>query len=370
MGKQSIAIIGASIGQRVLFDKAKELGLRIICFAWEKGACYKDLADVFYPISIYETEQIFRICQEENVIGIVSTCSDITSEVVSKLTTMMGLPGIPYENYLLMKDKSLIRKILTEVEELSQIWSYVYTGQMPPSYPCIVKPCTGASKIGVSFVRDYNQFAAAVKYAKESTDGNIIVEQYIEGQEVSVESISYEGKHFVVQITDKDSTGAPHFVEIGHHQPSLLSSVIQDKIKRIIPRILNRIDFQNGASHTEMKISESGEVYLIEVNPRGGGDEISNTLVGLSTDYDYVKAMILVAIGAFQEIEIHNVSYAGIYYLCSQTKDYVDFFKKADGKPWLVKKDVKTYKLSEGTSNYDRNGYLIYKNDSKVLPKK
>lgn len=366
--EQTIAIIGASPGQRLLFGKAKELGLRTICFAWEKGAYSKDLADVFYPISIFETDKILKICKEEKVIGIVSTCSDITSEVVSKLTTEMGFHGIPFDSFLRLKDKSAVRSLLGDVKELSQIWSYTYSGQEPQSYPCVVKPCTGASKLGVSFVKNVSQFAQAIKYAKESTDGNILVEQFIEGHEVSVESISYEGKHYVVQITDKDSTGAPHFVEIGHHQPSLLPAVIQDKIKRIIPQILDKTNIQNGASHVEMKISDNGEVYLIEVNPRGGGDEISNTLVGLSTDYDYVKSMILVAIGAFQEKEIRNVSFAGIYYLCSQTKDYINFFKNADGKPWLVKKEVSSYELSEGTSNYNRNGYLIYKNKNKVLP--
>ena len=367
MEKQTIAIIGASVGQRVLFEKAKELGLRTIDFAWEQGAFCKDLADVYYPLSIYETDRILRICQEENVVGIVSTCSDITAEVVSKLTTTMGLRGIPYESFLLLKDKAAIRRLLCDIEELSQIWSFIYTGQKPNSYPCVVKPCTGASKKGVSFVYGESQFCDAIKYAKETTEGDILVEQFIEGHEISVEAISFEGKHYVIQITDKDSTGAPHFVEIGHHQPSLLPSEVQDKIKRIIPRILDKVNIQNGAFHTEMKITENGDVYLIEVNPRGGGDEISNTLVGLSTDYDYVKSMILVAIGAFKEKEIHNTGYAGIYFLCSQTKDYIDFFKHADDKPWLVKKKVDTYDLSEGTTNYDRNGYLIYCDNEKVL---
>lgn len=367
MEKQTLAIIGASPGQRVLFEKSKELGLRTIDFAWEKGAYCKELADVYYPISIYETDEILKICKQEKVVGIVSTCSDITAEVVSLLTTKMGLHGTPYDSFLRLKDKHSVRELLREVEELSQIWNFIYTGQKPLSYPCVVKPITGASKQGVSFVHDESQYYDAIRYAQNSSNGNIMVEQYIDGIEISVESISYEGKHYVVQITDKDCTGAPHFVEIGHHQPSLLPTSIIEKIKRIVPRILDKINLQNGASHTEMKISEKGEVYLIEVNPRSGGDEISNTLVGLSTDFDYVKEIIQVSIGAFKEKEIHNVSFAGIYYLCAQTKNYVDFFKNADGKPWLVKKEILSYNLSEGTTNYDRNGFLIYNNKEKVL---
>ena len=363
----TIAIIGASTGQYKLFIKAKELGLRTIAFAWEKGAVCKDLADKFYPISIFEIEEILEICKKEKVNGIVSNCSDATAEVASILTSKLGLHGIPIDSFHIMKDKSLMRSLLSDVSELSSIWSYVFNGDTPSSYPCIVKPCTGASKKGVSFVKSADDFMKAISYAKDSTDGPLLVEEFIEGKEVSVESISYEGQHYVVQVTDKESTGAPHFVEIGHHQPSLLPDTILEKIRRVVPRILDKVDFRNGASHTEMKISASGNLYLIEANPRGGGDEISNTLVELSTDFDYVKSMISVAMGTFLPSVVHNVKYAGIYYLCSQTRNRMNFFMNADDKAWLVEKSVRTYDLSEGTSNYDRNGFLIYQANNKIL---
>lgn len=363
---KTIAIIGASTGQQKLYVKAKEMGLRTIGFAWEKGAICKNLADIFYPISILEKDEILKICLDEKVNGIISNCSDLTAEVVSYLTSKMGLHGIPVDKFILMRDKSAMRSELKEIDELTSVWNYVYDGSFPPSLPCVVKPCTGASKKGVFFVNSFDEFPSAISYAKESTEGQILIEEYIEGKEVSVESISYEGQHYVVQITDKESTGAPHFVEIGHHQPSQLPQEITDKIKRIIPRILGKINFTNGASHTEIKITDDGRIYVIEVNPRGGGDEISNTLVELSTDFDYVKSMISVAIGEFDPPIVHNMKYAGIYYLCSQTQDKVEFFKKSDGKEWLIEKNIKNYNLSEGTSNYDRNGYLIYQSDKKI----
>lgn len=363
----TIAIIGASVGQRKLFVKAKELGFRTIAFAWEQGASSKDLADRFYPISIMETEEIIRVCNKENVIGVVSNCSDVTAEAVSKITTKMGLRGIPYDSFLKMKNKYAMREMTSDIEELSQIWSFRYCGELPSSYPCIVKPCTGASKKGVCFVYNESQFQEAINYAKDATDGDIVVEEFIVGQEVSVESISYEGHHTVVQITDKESTGAPHFVEIGHHQPSLLPEETKNKIKRVVCRILDKLNFGTGASHIEMKVTSSGDVYLIEVNPRGGGDEISNTLVEMSTGYDYVKSMVEAASGCFTTPNVKDIAFAGIYYLCAQTRERIDFFKNADDKKWLIEKDVKTYDLSEGTSNYDRNGYLIYCDEKKII---
>ena len=101
-------------------------------------------------------------------------------------------------------------------------------------------------------------------------------------------------------------------------------------------------------------------LYLIEINPRGGGDEISSQLVQLSTGYDYIRAMIEVALGIFQTPSINTINHSGIYYLCNQTKDRVEFFKKSDNKSWLVQKDVKNYELDVATGNYDRNGFIIY----------
>lgn len=363
---KTIAIIGASFGQRKLFDKAKELGLRTIAFAWENGATCKDIADRFYPISIMETDEIVRICKEENVCGVISNCSDITAEAVSKITTLMEMPGIPYNSFLNMKNKSFMRELTSGIDELSMPWYFRYHGELPVSYPCVVKPCTGSSKKGVSYVLNEDEYFSAIKYAQETTDGDIIVEEFIDGQEVSVEAISCDGQHFVIQITDKESTGAPHFVEIGHHQPSLLPMAVKEKIKRVVVRILSEINFGTGASHTEIKVGANGHIYLIEVNPRGGGDEISNTLVEKSTDFDYVKAMLEAAVGGLRTPVVHDVAFAGIYYLCSQTRNRLAFFVNAEGKEWLLEKNVKTYNLSESTSNYDRNGSLIYVSDHKI----
>ena len=74
---KTIAIIGASYLQRPLVERAKEMGLRTICFAWEEGAVCKDLCDVFYPISITEKEQILRICRDEHIDGICTIGSDV-----------------------------------------------------------------------------------------------------------------------------------------------------------------------------------------------------------------------------------------------------------------------------------------------------
>ena len=155
-------------------------------------------------------------------------------------------------------------------------------------------------------------------------------------------------------------------MEIAHHQPSSISKAAKLKIHLAIPKILDNIGFRNGASHIEFKVLEDDEVALIEVNPRGGGDEISSTLVSLSTTYDYMRSMIDVALGCYVDYDVYHVAYAGIYYLCSQTKEWCKAFKQADRYDWLVRRQINEEVLHEATGNADRCGFLIYKSSKKV----
>ena len=361
-----LAIIGASSGQRPVYLKARELGFRTIGFAWEEGALCRDLADRFYPISITDTDRIVDICRREGVSGVVSNGSDFTAEAVSKISSSLGLPGVPYDSFLTIKDKFTVRELTSEIPGLSSPWSYLYEGQNPPSFPCVVKPCVGSAKKGVCYAADTAGFQAAIQYAREHAEGSILVEEYIHGQEVSVESLSFRGRHDIVQITDKDTSGPPHFVEIGHHQPSRIPAAAQNQIIDIVKRLLTLLHYDYGASHIELKLSADGKVFLIEMNPRGGGDEIANQLVPLSTGVDYIASIIQVAVGQYESPEIRTVAYAGIYYLCGQTAHLLPFFAHADGKPWLVNKVILDGTIGEATTNYNRNGYLIYASDHRV----
>lgn len=362
-----IAIIGASTGQLPLCLKAKELGHSVICFAWEDGAICKDFVDTFYPISILEKDKILEICKSEKIDGIVSNASDVTAEVVSYISTQMKLHGINYEKFQKIKDKSIVRNLTKHLPLLNQVNNEILTSDTQLKFPCILKPTIGNSKKGVVFAKGLDELSKAKEYANASNN-SIIVEQYICGNEISVETISYEGCHKIIQITEKENSGAPHFVELGHHQPAELSSNVLNKIYSIIPQLLNVVGIDNGASHIEMKIDESENVYLIEVNPRGGGDNISNILVQLSSGVDYLRCMIDVALGIFLEpVQISTPSYAGIYYLCKQTANRLDIFQSTDNPNWLVEKkyDI-TNGLNIATTNYDRNGYIIYRSNHKL----
>ena len=366
--KKKLAIIGAAIGQFPLCKKAKSMGLETYCFAYEQGAYCKDIVDHFYPISIFEMDKIIEKCKELKIDGVVSNASDVTAEVVAYISGKLGLPGPDYRSLIQLRDKYYVRTITNQIEGLDSPLFYKYEGEDKKIYPCVVKPCKGGAKKGVSFVSNVSEFNEAVRYATIDSDTEVIVEQFIDGIELSVECISFKRKHYILQITDKDVSSAPHFVELGHHQPANLSDIVRNKIHNVIPQLLSVIGYDNGASHIELKYHGT-ELYLIEANLRGGGDCISNSLVFLSSGIDYLKCMIDITLNQFVGLKQTGPSkYAGIYYLCKQTEDLLHFFEKSKSCDWVVEEQIYSTELVESHSNYERNGYLIYQSDHKIIP--
>ncbi len=361
---KKIAIIGASMGQLPLCLKAKEMGLYVISFAWEQGAACKDVVDKFYPISILEKDRIVEICRAEHVDGVISNASDITALVCAYVAEQLSLNTTSYSAMLDIENKYNVREKTQHIDGLSHVFCHLYSEQKQHTYPCVVKPCIGSAKKGVSFVNNEDELAHAIQYAG---DGDVLIEQYIAGREISVESISYKGKHYVVQVTDKESSGVPHFVELAHHQPADLSRDVRRKIEIVVPQILNKVGFSDGATHIEMKIDNHNNLYLIEINPRGGGDKISSHLVKLSTGYDYLKGIIQIAIGEFLPPQMLLSKFSGIYFLCAQTIERKAYFDSTETYPWLVKMEYVPSKLvEEATGNYNRSGYIIYQSDKKI----
>jgi biotin carboxylase len=98
-------------------------------------------------------------------------------------------------------------------------------------------------------------------------------------------------------MTYKYTTGEPHFIETGHMEPAPIAPDILEKVKKIVEHALNTLGLENGASHTELKIDSSGNIKLIEIGGRMGGDCIGSDLVRYSTGYDFVRMVIDVACG-------------------------------------------------------------------------
>lgn len=367
----TLAIIGASYLQLPLVKKAKEMGLHTICFAWAEGAVCKDEADEFYPISIVEKEQILEVCREKQIDGICTIASDVAAPTVAYVAEKMGLVGNSYEVALRANNKYLMRQAFSvggiPCPAYNKITSYEQLNIEAFRLPLIVKPTDRSGSLGITKVERLEDLHNALETALQcSFKQEAIIEEYVEGREISVEFISCQGKHYPLQITDKVTTGAPHFVELEHHQPSDLSEKQYLKIYDLTKSALIALGVTNGASHSEYKITKDGRIYVMEIGARMGGDFIGSDLVQLSTGYDYLKGVIDVALGNFEEPEFGARHFAGVYFLCEETKLLQTIIKEAK-IPQIVRAEITDGVLRPVKCSADRGGYLIYQDDKRLI---
>lgn len=199
-------------------------------------------------------------------------------------------------------------------------------------FPMIVKPTDRSGSRGIMRVESLEEIAPAVEEAvRNSFEKKAIIEEYIEGNEYSCECISYQGRHHVLAVTKKYTTGYPHFIETGHMEPPELSEIEMNRVKEFIPKALTALEIENGASHSEFKLDADGNVRIIEIGSRMGGDCIGSHLVYLSSGYDFVRMVIETALG--QEPELtpeHEPMCAGIRFVF--TKKDLDVLKEIESK--------------------------------------
>lgn len=371
MSMDKIAILGASKPHLKLYTKAKEMGLETYCLAWADGAFCKDYADHYYDVSIIDKEKVTDICRKEKINGIVSNALEPAVPTAAYVSKQLHLNGLTYEAALRARNKLLMRQAIEDANACLQPRFSLFKQDDVQSihFPVIIKPTDGSGSNGVTKVNIPEQFQAAIKRAS-SASGNceILIEEYIEGQEISVEAISFHGKHYILTITDKETTGAPYFVETAHHQPSALNDMMQQRIKEYTEQILMALNIDNAASHTEFKINADGDIYFIEVGARGGGDFISYNLVELSTGYDFVKGMIDVALNRFEPPILQNnkYSYSGVYFLSKETAYVKEFIEKNKSSSWVKEYGIDDTPLKELKKSQDRSGYIIYQSNKKI----
>lgn len=378
---KKLAIIGASYLQEPLVRKAKELGLYTICFAWKEGAICADICDKFYPISIIEKEKILIVCQKEQIDGICTIASDVAAPTVAFVANKMGLNGNSYDAAVRANNKYQMREAFMKAEVPCPQYMMVseetlYDEDIQKKleslkYPLIVKPSDRSGSLGVTKVVQKEMLLPAIKKALEcSFKHQAMVEEFIEGREISVEFISYHGKHYPLQITDKITTEAPHFVELAHHQPSTLSSEQYGEIYKITEKALDGLGLTEGASHSEYKITPSGRIAVMEIGGRMGGDFIGSDLVKLSTGYDFVKGVIEVALNQFEVPQKAISKHSGVYFLCKETEWLLPIIQKASSLPHVVQYEIENTDLKNVTCSADRSGYMLYQADERLLLKK
>lgn len=373
---KDIAIIGASYLQVPLIEKAKEMGLITHVFAWEAGDPGEKAADHFYPISITEKERILEKCRDIGISGITSIASDLAAVTVNYVADMMGLCGNGKQCALISTNKHEMRKAFERGGDPS-VKSVLVKGPedlegITLSYPVIVKPLDRSGSRGITKLYDEKGLFDAIERAKgEGFIKAALVEEYAKGKEYSVECISYGGKHHFLAMTEKFTTGSPNFIETAHLEPAEVSSEMFSKVKDTVFHALDTLMITDSASHSEIKIDRDGNIKIIEIGGRMGGDMIGSDLVYLSTGYDFLKAVIDVALSKEPSLFVQAKENASAVRYIFGEEDLFALDRLLKEHPeYLVRKDIREVTKDEVCDSSKRHGFFLMKGPSReaLLP--
>jgi len=153
--------------------------------------------------------------------------------------------------------------------------------------PVILKPTHGSGSAGVALVPSDRDVESAWEWGTGAGLSPLMAEEYLDGVEYSVESISNQGQHRILGITEKVTTGPPHFIETGHRFPARLARNVEHEVHVTVSRLLSAVGHVVGPAHTEVSLTDRGPV-VIETQTRFGGDQIWEmveivTGIGLTT---------------------------------------------------------------------------------------
>ena len=308
---KKVVIIGANSFQNPLILKAKEMGYETHVFAWKSGDIGEKTADYFYPISITDKEQILEVCKKIKPDAVCSIASDLAVITVNYLAKELNLVGNDPKYSTICTNKYEMRKVFKENGVKVPLFEHVKENETIDvsnyHFPLIVKPTDRSGSRGVTKVEREEELKDAIKNATSySFEKKAIVEEFITGNEYSMECISYKGTHHFLTVTKKYTTGAPHFIETGHMEPSDLTEKQIEGVKKEVMKALDALHVEYGPSHSEFKIDEKGNVKIIEIGARMGGDCIGSDLVQISTGYDFLGLTLDVALG--KKLELKKVT--------------------------------------------------------------
>lgn len=304
---KKIMVLAAGLLQIDVIEKAKSMGYYVLAVDGNPKAPGFNVADKAICADIVNEETMLKIARDEHVDGVIHPCSEVSMAVMGRINDELGLSGISREQAICATNKHLMRKAFEKgnapspksilAQDAEDAWSRL---QNEFDTDAILKPSRNSGSRGIAKVSrnmDKGDFIRAYDEAlSESRDNSVLIEQFIEGPEFSIEMIVWQGEIHVLTVTDKKTTGAPHFVELGHNQPSCFSDTDVETLKAAAVAGVRALGVNNCACHAEAKLM-NGKAYLMEVGARLGGDFISTELTHLSTGIDMVAAAIDVALG-------------------------------------------------------------------------
>lgn len=355
-GRTVLLVNTGSIRKRFILQRLKKLGVKLIVLNKEENWAepYVDgwiLADTTRHAEALKAVGRFIEENPGKIEGVLTFWEDdvlLTSKIVDKFHFI----GIPYAVASGIRNKSLFRDFCEENDilfprhrtiESRKDLDFVLANF---HFPAVIKPSYGSSSAFVVKVESPEDLCGEYEYVKSSLSENvdsalndgrqILVEEYIDGNEVDVDVLVQNGIIKTYSISDNSATREPFFIETYRLTPSNLPEDDQENIIATVEETLEKLGVRDGCIHFEAKLTRRGTVP-IEANLRMGGDEMYSSVKKV-WGVDLIEGAIKVALGIYiPKVKVQEPQ----QYVLAKTflADHSGVVVQMDVDPELEKKD-------------------------------
>lgn len=375
--KGKILFLGAGDAQIQGILTAKSMGLEVIAMDGNFDAVGLKYADVAIPENFIDYKSVIKVAKKYEVDGIITICTEVGVVPAAKAATELGLVSIGEDVAEACTNKVIMRQKLRDGEVSVPFFlgadSLDKAKQFAQKigFPLIIKPSIGSGSRGVRTIESLFELEDAFKFSLSfSRDNHVIIEEFMEGEEVSVECITYDGETIVLGVSDKIRTELPFRTDIKVIYPTNFDELTKQKIELEVIKAIDAVGLKYGPTHTELLVTDN-DVKIVEIAARGGGFKLFDTILPEISGVDMLKESIKIALGERPNLK-RTKSRAGMLH----------FFKKTPGRLISVN-GIESAKLIEGvidlditikpgqsirpyTCGDDRIGYFIAIADSRI----
>ncbi len=304
--KRNLIIIGGGILQLPIIKTALDMGLHVIVFDMSAEAPGMKSAHEAVVMSTRDIEGCVReskkLAASKSIHGVVTAGTD-ASRAVAAIAGALDLPGIRYADAEAASNKVLMRKRLESfglpIPGFFSVWSLkeAREAMYELAFPLVLKPADNMGARGVVKVRSREEIFAAFRHAKKfSPTGEMILEEFMSGPELSVDALACNGRYHITGIADRIISGEPYFVELGHTMPSAQPEEILRRASDVMIRAMQALGIHTGAGKGDLKVTPDG-VKIGEIAARLSGGYMSSHTFPLHSGVNLLRGAIQIALG-------------------------------------------------------------------------
>ncbi len=307
MGEGPLLILGGGRHQLATIRRAREAGLTTLVIDVGPNPVARPEADIFIKCDTTDIPAALEHARDHRVRGVIAPATDVAVLTQALIASELGLTGPSPEAARIFTNKACFRAYCqTEAIAHPSFETLKPDAGMPdalPFSPAILKPATGSGGRGCAKVLTLSNLEAAwPDFLAASPDGEGVLEAWIDGRNLTLEGFLKDGAFAFAMVTERLVPPPPHVGTIGHVFPSGLARVEEETVRQAVRDVCIAAGVHDGPVDADVILSDGGVVYILEVSPRTGGNNLS-VLAAATQGIDLTGAAIGYAVGDLPTVQ-------------------------------------------------------------------